>query len=131
MTDSDERQFLVPHFWEKVRLQTQLNLSYLKVDSADANWIVADMLRRFSHIRPELPVDEDSPVHVRFAMLLTDAITAEQHLFALRMGRVPGELLEDWSPQGVPECGSHAFIRELKRAVTELQDEAMGGRRAN
>jgi hypothetical protein len=121
-----ERQWLVPHFWKKFELQSRLSLGYLKIEPADAEWIIADMLRRFSHIKPELPFDQHSDVYRHFAMLVADAITAEQHLFGAQKGRVPGEMVDDWTLPGVPE--DHPFIKELRKAVSELQNEARGPR---
>lgn len=127
---SEERQWLVPHFWKKVELQLRLHLGYLKVENADADWIVADLLPRFSHIKAEVPVDEDSPVHVRFATMMLDAVTAEQHLFALRMGRVAGKFVSDWRVPGVPNL-DHPFLCAFRNALSELEKEAAGSRCAN
>jgi hypothetical protein len=120
-----ERQRLVPHFWKKFELQLRLSLGHLKIGPDDADWIIGDMLRRFGHIRPELPASEHSPVYRHFAMLIGEATTAEQNLFAARRGRVPGELVSDWSLRGVPEV-DHPFITELKKAVSELENEVRG-----
>jgi hypothetical protein len=122
-----ERQWLVPHFWKKFELQSRLSLGHLKIEPADAELMITDMLRRFSHIRAELPVNEHSPVYRHFAMLIGNAITAEQHLFAAQKGRVPGEIVDDWSLPGVPDV-NHPFINELRKAVSELQNEARGPR---
>lgn len=125
-----ERQWLVPHFWLKVELQLQLSLAYLNIEREDAELIIADLIRRFSHIRPELPLDQDSPVHMRFAMLLADAIAAEQQLFAAKRGRVPGELISDWQPPGVPKV-DHPFLTAFREAVRELENELRGSRSVN
>jgi hypothetical protein len=121
----DERQWFAPHFWKNFELQSRISLGHLKIEPADAEWIIADMLRRFGRIRAELPVDEHSPVYRHFAMLIGNAITAEQHLFAAQKGRVPGEIVDDWSLSGVPEV-DHPFINALRTAVSELQNEARG-----
>ena len=126
----EERQWLVPRFWKKYELQTQLSLSYLKVEPADANWITADLLRRFSHIKAELPVDAGSPVYMRFAMMALAAIEAEQHLFAARFGRVPGEFASGPTPAGIPNV-DHPFLRAFRNALSELEKEARAGRRTN
>lgn len=129
MTCGNERQWLVPDFWQKVELQLQLNLSWLKIDRADADLIIADLIRRFSHIKAELPLDGESPVYMRFAMLMCDAVAAEQHLFAARMGRVPGVFME-WRPPGVAEV-DHPFLRAFRGVLNELEQETAAGRRTN
>jgi hypothetical protein len=115
----------VPCFWKKFKLQSRLSLGHLNIKPADAEWIIADMLRRFGHIRPELPLSEHSPVYRHFAMLVGDAITAEQYLFAAHKGRVPGEMVDDWSLPGVPKV-DHPSINEEggERAAKRVEGAA-------
>jgi hypothetical protein len=117
-----EPHWQIPEFWRKVERITRNNLARLMVETDDADWIVGDMMRRCVDIRPELPVDQDSPVYRNFGALMCDMITAEQRLFAARNYHMPGRLLEDWPP--TPLCFEHPFLVALQRVVSRIEVEA-------
>lgn len=121
-----------PMFWRNADWLIRGLLRRLGIERDDAESIASDLIRRLSAIRAVLPVDPDSQVHRDYGSLLCDAITAEQHLFVARAGRMPGAAIGDWPP--TPLKFTHPFLIAVQCVVSEIEVDACradGGRRLN
>jgi hypothetical protein len=114
----------VHDFFEGQQDTLALHLNWnSNVDEDDAEQIVEFVFERLKRVDPIFPEKADEKYALAYAVLLRDAASCAQRIFAAKWGRDVGELSGDWPLS--QKRFTDPFLIAMQQEVAELEAEAL------